>query len=230
MLGTNASRPSDLEGLRLINANGTLILDFRADGVYDTNVICVPSVLGKAMSLVVGAVVAVVLAVRALRPAPDTLEAGLGRVAKAVGVGCITTTVGFVVTWLVNAVASSVVTCGPAVSARVPYDYIDVTHEHFSIGMNLLKASPEYVDKTAKGDMVYGRVTFPGYAVPTKVGEKGFVTLTIYQTSALMAFVARLVYGFSAVPAYVTSSGNVTTMGYEVTVAQLPHNGGMVWA
>lgn len=216
------SDPRQLKGLKLVNSNNTLILEFKEDGVYDTNIICVASVLGKAVSILIGLVVFITVLVTALRKNSKDSDVNAGRAAKSVCMGMIAVVIGWVVTWIVNSTVSLFGTCGPVVTGKIPYEYISTTTGHFSIIMNLFNATPEYIKEVAKGDMLNGQVAFDNYDLPTRVGQKGMVNLTIYQASPLMAFVARVVYGFSANPAYVLSSGNSTSMGYEVFVSRAP--------
>ena len=101
-------------------------------------------------------------------------------------------------------------------------DYIYTTKGHYSINMDLFRASPQYIKDVAKGDMVSGRLVFTDYEKPQRVGQKGVVSLTVWQTSWWMAMVAYWAYLLSSWPSGIHRVGNTLMMTYKVTVESVP--------
>jgi hypothetical protein len=215
----------DLKGLKFINNNNTLILDFQDDGVIDTNIICGISVIGKLISILCGIIVALVMFFKFNKIKSNNLDIFFGRSVKSIFFGLCIIIIGFILTNILNSVFLKENKCMNLMhyTGVVPYKYIHYTNEHFSIEMDLFSASKNYIKNTAKGDMVYGKVVFDNMKIPTQIGEKGFIIITIYQKSELMAFIATILYGLSSDLKFINMNGKSITMGYDVIVTQVPN-------
>ena len=215
----------DLKGLKFVNSNNTLILDFQDDGVIDTNIICAISVIGKLISIICGIIVVLVMFFKLNKIKSNNLDIIFGRSVKSILFGLCIIIVGFILTNILNSIFIKKNKCIDLMqnTGLISYKYINYTKDHFSINMDLFSAPKSYINKIAKGDMVYGKVVFDNMKIPTLIGEKGFITLTIYQESKLMGFIATVLYGLSSDLKFINWNDKTITMGYDVIVTQVPN-------
>lgn len=215
----------DLKGLSFRNNNNTLILDFQDNGILDTNIICGISVIGKMLSILIGIIISIIIFIKFYKNKSKNFDLLLANIIKSIGIGLLITLIGYVIIYILNKVIQKNNRCVDLVQASVivPYEYISYTNGNFSITMDLLSASKNYIKNVAKGDMVYGKVVFDDMNVPTKIGQKGFITLTFYQKTEFMALIVRLLYGLSSELSFISKNGKTVTMGYDVVVTKLPN-------